>query len=457
MQENHKNFVVRWARDREADARFVCDIVGVVEGNTLQLGFGMFQPCVGEPPEEFERVYPGQAVFRRCIRNRESLAVLLEELCDGGQLHTRFGPIDFGKGLSLDDCVEKRAATEVAAWPTAVRSLRCGERTGRHLPKLLVAYGLPIFESVREAIEFNYFGGRSPMIGTDSTGVLYLVEPDERGRLVEARQQGEGLLVKYELPREVGDGVEIVARVDYPSKSYQSYHVGVSASGETLMPSVKPGWRKIRVCLVFRGSDKPVDEVVAFWPPSLVSPESRVTVDENCVSGEVDALAVSQGENAVLEFKPAVPMCEDQKELFGGKWEMNPLKAKRQEVLRVIFSFANTQGGTVILGLSDDGTPDENTMFQQCASDEMDDRVEQYRRSVQDHYAKLLPAEIAIRTSVQRVGTLPVICVATDKAEHPVAGPGMKPPEYLIRVNATTRQAKEHEVQRIFREALSSG
>ena len=79
------------------------------------------------------------------------------------------------------------------------------------------------------------------------------------------------------------------------------------------------------------------------WNPSLADIEDTdVPLEESNILLQI----ISQGENRNLEFKSSLRYCYNQK---------SPQPYVESEIIKTISAFANTEGGTLIIGVNDDG------------------------------------------------------------------------------------------------------
>lgn len=348
---------------------------------------------------------------------------------DSGEL--ALGAVTATFALAYADTVQWRREPSYARydrfgvpWPTVAHELALGGLEHQHLPERLVGRDAPSFPTSGSAFDAFFYGNFEPT-GTMNPvfGRMWLRVIDTAGRIrrVEARPGGLDVVLD-------GSGVKgAVLELNSPRHQQRKRIAGAGKVSWPLPPGatddgwlwLKRGanWLDYRAPASWGGHAPPQDKLAAMAPDDPVA--------------EVTALA-SQGEGQGIEYKQKLPPS-------GGATTGKDQAAKRT-ALKDIVAFANSGGGTVLYGVTDEG----QVVGLEGAASKARDRLSEF---VRHRVSPTLPHTIKPRDvdgklvlvlDVRpRPGTLYSLLIDANK------------PEYFIRRDATTYPARADEIAAI--------
>jgi predicted HTH transcriptional regulator len=167
-----------------------------------------------------------------------------------------------------------------------------------------------------------------------------------------------------------------------------------------------------------------VDRRFLTWPYAI-TPEPGVTTQD---PGPALEALVAGGEGPAVEFKREIPV----------------LREARWRVARTISAFANADGGTILFGIDDDGTPAPLS-----AADAAPTALDSVANWVRDIVAPLPDFTVTMHAAPGGLGSIVALII----------GPGVSPPygvdpanpRYYIRRGATTFPASADQVRALAR------
>lgn len=146
---------------------------------------------------------------------------------------------------------------------------------------------------------------------------------------------------------------------------------------------------------------------------------------------------VALGESAVLEFKSTF-----QWDVVQGKRNKDLIKA----ALKSVAAFMNTQGGTLVIGVEDDGAVYGLEKDLGLVGESRD----KFQQNVSEHLLKMVGAAYSayVRFRFDDVAGRPVFVIDVDRAPEPVFIKTDKGTEFFVRVGSTTRSLGPEDTHR---------
>jgi len=359
-------------------------------------------------PDQLSYQYEEAAIIRRLLPHAEA-AIVLEKLSSEGVLETGspLGEVPFQWALSVG--TPTRYFTSAwSGWPSDIFTI--GLLSGVPRQGALVAASPPYFPTLEQVL-WQFFGFRDPNYMDHFRGAVQVVLPDFRARISKLTIALGYLKVDIE---------NIFLRPDELVAQVYADNAGRLLAQKTVDP-VEPSLKVdlddrpsfVSVALV----DKPTGETLQIksFQAGRGSLESDVIFETSLQ--EIEQMLLD-GENEVLEFKERVQ------------------KETPSRLAKTAVAFANTEGGTIVIGVDDDGR------VVGCEIEGLRDRVTSILRGQCD------PAPL-IETEVVQHQDKPLLLVKVSQSKdrlHIVRDVGP-----LIRANATNRVPTGDELARLCR------
>ncbi len=310
-------------------------------------------------------------------------------------------------------------------WPTTAYELALAGLEQQQLPERLVGRDAPSFPTSGSAFEAFLYGNFEPA-GTMNPmlGRIWLRVIDTSGRLRRIEVRAGGLDVVVDGTRTKGAVLEL------NSSTYQ-HRKRLAGAGKVSWP-LAPGamsdawlwlkrganWLDYRAPRSWGGHAAPHDKLAEMAPEDPVA--------------EVTALA-SQGEGQRMEYKSKLPPS-------GGATTRAAQDAKRT-ALKDIVAFANSGGGTVLYGVTDDG----EIVGVDGPAGKARDRLSEF---VRHRVSPTLPHNISPKEVDSRL-VLVLEVTPNPRMLYSLLIDANKP-EYFIRRDGTTYPARADEIAAIF-------
>lgn len=169
-----------------------------------------------------------------------------------------------------------------------------------------------------------------------------------------------------------------------------------------------------------------------FWEHG--KPELFIDIEEEAAQLEADSLLkniIEKGENRNLEFKSSLRYCYNQK---------SSQKYIEHEIIKTIGAFANTEGGTLIIGVDDDGNIlGLKNDFNSFNNNQRDKFLKHFANLIGDGFTE--PVDALIKYDFENSHKAEVFVVIVEKSSTPrfikTKGGGK---EFYIRRTATSKK-----------------
>jgi hypothetical protein len=359
-------------------------------------------------PEELRYVYPDTAIIRRLLSHGE-VAAALEKLSNEDVLETGStdGGVPFQPRLPFGQNT-RWSSREWTDWPSDIFNieLRIGVGQPAHAP--LASADLPYFPSL-EHVLWQIFGLRNPNFSTYFRGLVIVVLPDFRARISKLTIALGYLKVEFESVFMRPE--ELVAQVYAENSARLLAQETINPEKLSLHVDLDDRPTFASVALV----SKPAGETLHIKSYQ----EGRGWQDPNVIF-ETSPQEIEQmllvGEGETLEFKERIE------------------KGTQSKLAKTAVAFANTKGGTIVIGVDDGGR------VIGCETKGVGDTVTNVLRTQCDP-PPLIETEVV---QYQDKSLLLVKVIQTEDRVHILKDHGP-----LIRANATNRAPTADELARL--------
>jgi len=208
-------------------------------------------------------------------------------------------------------------------WPTHIMMANLSSR--RKLPDFLpFVYDLPYFPTPSAAMT-HYLQLGDTMI---QPGDLQIVVPDYRARLRQLHIDGESISAEVECGTSKEEGVKVKIHASSGGRVASSTNLDVVNGKAAYILGFEP--ESVTALLVSVEDRKPIDQFIL----SLQSPFGNEDVVIDSIEENLLRI-IPRGESATVEFKQTLD------------------ESRSREYLETIVAFANTRGGTILIGVDD--------------------------------------------------------------------------------------------------------
>jgi len=243
--------------------------------------------------------------------------------------------------------------SNVSGWPEWRGLLRTDGRLRDYPREDVVKFGLPPFRSISHAV--NDWVHRQPRNAESNSplfsGELVIVVPDTRGRLLGAEWVGGTLAVASEWHSR--DARSLQLQVRFLGDVEDSFHL-IDPCPPDAQRSVPAGTESILVCLVHQDAGLLGDRLLGSYQRQREKPPAELMTIEAEAERDLEA-----GENEFVEYKPFIKV-QDPKE---------------DELERSVVAFANTGGGRLYIGATDEGMPLGARALKEVVKDAIDQKA----------------------------------------------------------------------------------
>jgi hypothetical protein len=286
--------------------------------------------CKGMPyPNELRYEYREAAIIRRLLSHDE-VAAVLERLANQGSLETggACGGVPFQPRLPVGQ-KSWWATREWTDWPAEIFTIELQIGVGQPSCDPLVAADLPYFPSL-EHVLWQIFGLRSPNWINYFRGVVVVVLPDYRARI--SRLTVALGCLKVDLESVFLRPDDLLAKVYAENSARVLTQRTINPDRFTFQVDVddRPTFASVALVSKLSGETlhiKSFQEGRGWQDPDVIFETSQQEIEQMLLVGE----------NETLEFKERVQ------------------KETPSRLAKTAVALANTKGGTIVIGVDDDG------------------------------------------------------------------------------------------------------
>jgi hypothetical protein len=360
------------------------------------------------------------------IQDISDIDKLKKAIVTWDDLNLSYSNADFGEDIAPQFYGSFNEYGRLPLWRIDLTSTTKGRQIEPEGPFL--HQNLPLFMSVEEAA--SEWLGEASILQNHYPSQPYLCLLKSSSGWFEDIKLNEDskLVVRINLPSE-SDGwvVKLVAKGI--KKTVRSTQMAQSKIIFALPSDVK----EITLCL----TDKDTKVQDFFTETQYRSSWLRSVISPGIVRGEQEMMKIiHRGESQSLEFKEWLPITGD--------------KPKRWELHRAVVAFANTKGGTILIGVNDNGeiVGIDHNLQTMASSLEKDDRLNSYQSEIRKLLNREITPTVEFSFETMGLGSQSVLAIhITEGKEKPYRL--IKDDEIFIRVGSNNMRPTPDELKQL--------
>ncbi len=300
----------------------------------------------------------------------------------------------------------------------------------------LVAKDAPFFPDIDHAIKYFF---AFPNLRFDSNSKIRVILPDYRGRIKELRIKDNE--VAFQNETKCPSFNKFSLRLYYAITNgpiYSEISYDIKDNGTVTIPTKKYP-QEIEAVLTLDGI---IVDSLQFYPLSYWARTKGIIIENS--TKRIEEI-ISEGENFHTEFKLRLGKEELTDDSKKDKIKQDKVQ-KRDEFLESVVAFANAEGGTIYIGVSDQG---QIVGLEDPKGDE---------QRVIEHIDKFCKSPVQVSTEIVEIHEKNILSVTVPS--------GMEKPYFMMNANldefayirrgATDRKIKSNELQDLFFKKLQS-